>query len=76
MTFFRGGGVNGDDAHEELAAKIAEAGRYVYLFIVFLLIIIIFFRREWAKTYWRKQDMTAYMFRYGPLIFCLGGSGD
>lgn len=44
LTFFRGD-LNGEGGHEELAAKIALAGR------------------NWSKTHWRKQDMTAYMFR-------------
>lgn len=44
LTFFRGD-LYGEDAHEELAAKIALAGR------------------DWAKTFWREQDIIAYMFR-------------
>ncbi|KAG2068530.1 hypothetical protein BDR04DRAFT_770499 [Suillus decipiens] len=44
LTFFRGG-LQGEGAHEDLAKKIAAAGR------------------EWSQTYWRKEDLTAYMFR-------------
>jgi hypothetical protein len=44
LVFFRGD-LNGDDAHDELARKIALAGS------------------EWSKTFWRKEDLTAYMFR-------------
>ena len=44
LTFFRGD-LNGEGAHEELAARIAHDGR------------------DWAKTFWRDEDMTAYMFR-------------
>ncbi|KAG2068520.1 hypothetical protein BDR04DRAFT_1208647, partial [Suillus decipiens] len=44
LTFFRGG-PQGEGAHEDLAKKIAAAGR------------------EWSQTYWRKEDLTAYMFR-------------
>jgi Glycosyl transferase family 90 len=44
MMFFRGD-LNGEHAHEELAAQIALAGR------------------DWAKAFWRDEDMTAYMFR-------------
>lgn len=44
LAFFRGD-LNGDNAHDDMAEKIASAGR------------------EWAKTYWRREDLTAYMFR-------------
>ena len=44
LLFFRGDG-NGDDAHEDLARKIAVAGR------------------QWSKTFWRREDMVAYLFR-------------
>ncbi|KAG2068523.1 hypothetical protein BDR04DRAFT_1208651 [Suillus decipiens] len=44
LTFFRGG-LQGEGAHEDLAKKIAAAGR------------------EWSQIYWRKEDLTAYMFR-------------
>ncbi|KAG2140698.1 glycosyl transferase family 90-domain-containing protein [Suillus clintonianus] len=44
FTFFRGG-LQGEGAHEDLAKKIAAAGR------------------EWSKTYWRREDLTAYTFR-------------
>ena len=44
LTFFRGD-LNGDGAHEELAAKIALAGR------------------DWSMKFWRREDLTAYMFR-------------
>ena len=45
LLFFRGD-ANGDGAHEDLARKIAVAGR------------------EWSKTFWRKEDLAAYFFRY------------
>lgn len=45
LLFFRGD-ANGDGAHEDMARKIAVAGR------------------EWSKTFWRKEDLTAYFFRY------------
>jgi len=44
LVFFRGD-PNGDNAHDDLARKIASAGR------------------QWSKTFWRKEDLTAYMFR-------------
>jgi len=44
LTFFRGD-LNGAGAHDDLAAKIAIAGR------------------DWSKTFWREEDLTAYMFR-------------
>jgi len=44
LTFFRGD-MDGEGAHDDLARKIAMAGR------------------EWSKTFWRKEDLTAYMFR-------------
>jgi len=44
LTFFRGD-LNGANAHDDLALKIAIAGR------------------DWSKTFWRREDMTAYMFR-------------
>jgi len=50
LVFFRGG-LHGEGAHEEMARKIATAGR------------------EWSKKFWRKEDLTAYMFRYYFLSF-------
>ncbi|KAG6884641.1 hypothetical protein C0993_009358 [Termitomyces sp. T159_Od127] len=44
LTFFRGD-PNGDGAHDDLAKKIAMAGR------------------EWSSRFWRREDLTAYMFR-------------
>ena len=44
LIFFRGG-PSGEGAHQDLARRIAEAGR------------------AWSKAFWRKEDMTAYMFR-------------
>ncbi|OJA20997.1 hypothetical protein AZE42_09122 [Rhizopogon vesiculosus] len=44
LIFFRGG-VSGEGAHEDMAQKIATAGR------------------EWSKKFWRREDLTAYMFR-------------
>lgn len=44
FAFFRGG-MYGKGNHDEMARKMAEAGR------------------EWSRTYWRKEDMTAYLFR-------------
>jgi len=44
LTFFRGD-MEGEGAHDDLARKIAMAGR------------------NWSKTFWRKEDLTAYMFR-------------
>lgn len=44
LVFF-GGGPEGEGAHEEMARKIASAGR------------------EWVEKFWRKEDVTAYMFR-------------
>jgi hypothetical protein len=44
LTFFRGG-FGGEGAHDDMARKIATAGR------------------EWSKKYWRREDLTAYMFR-------------
>ena len=38
VAFFR--------AHDELAARIAKAGR------------------DWSQRFWRREDMTAYLFRY------------
>jgi hypothetical protein len=46
LMFFRGD-LHGNNAHDELARKIAVAGR------------------EWSLRFWRKEDLTAYMFRYG-----------
>lgn len=43
-VFFRGG-LYGEGNHDDLARKIASAGR------------------EWSKSFWRKEDMTAYFFR-------------
>jgi hypothetical protein len=45
LTFFRGD-LHGKGAHDDLARKIAMAGR------------------EWSKTFWREEDMTAYLFRW------------
>jgi hypothetical protein len=45
LLFFRGD-LHGNNAHDDLARKIAVAGR------------------EWSLRYWRKEDLTAYMFRY------------
>jgi hypothetical protein len=45
LLFFRGD-PSGNDNHDDLARKIATAGR------------------EWSLKYWRKEDLTAYMFRY------------
>ncbi|KAK0496511.1 glycosyltransferase family 90 protein [Armillaria luteobubalina] len=44
LVFFRGD-LKGDNNHEDLARKIASAGR------------------DWSRTFWRKEDMTAYNFR-------------
>ncbi|KAL0959266.1 hypothetical protein HGRIS_014536 [Hohenbuehelia grisea] len=44
LVFFRGD-LDGRGRHDELARKIALAGR------------------EWSKAFWRKEDLTAYMFR-------------
>jgi hypothetical protein len=44
LMFFRGD-LNGDNGHDDLARKIAYAGR------------------EWSLAFWRKEDLTAYMFR-------------
>jgi hypothetical protein len=44
LLFFRGG-LDGKGAHEEMARKMASAGR------------------EWSKKFWRREDLTAYMFR-------------
>lgn len=38
VAFFR--------VHDELAARIAKAGR------------------DWSRRYWRREDMTAYLYRY------------
>ncbi|KAG6844973.1 hypothetical protein H0H93_016280, partial [Arthromyces matolae] len=43
LTFFRGD-LNGDGAHDDMAKKIAAAGR------------------EWSLSFWRREDLTAYMF--------------
>jgi hypothetical protein len=45
VVFFRGD-ASGAGAHEDLARKIAVAGRV------------------WSKTFWRREDMVAYFFRY------------
>ncbi|KAG6887517.1 hypothetical protein C0995_014655 [Termitomyces sp. Mi166 len=45
LTFFRGD-PTGDGAHDDLAKKIAMAGR------------------EWSLRFWRKEDLTAYMFSH------------
>ncbi|TDL29204.1 hypothetical protein BD410DRAFT_8683 [Rickenella mellea] len=44
VIFFRGD-INGEGAHDQLARKIADAGK------------------SWSETFWRKEDMTAYLFR-------------
>jgi len=44
MTFFRGD-VSGNPGHDDMAEKIASAGK------------------AWSQAFWRKEDMTAYMFR-------------
>ncbi|KAF8880624.1 glycosyltransferase family 90 protein [Infundibulicybe gibba] len=44
LLFFRGD-LNGENAHDDLAKRIAYAGR------------------EWSQKFWRKEDLTAYMFR-------------
>ncbi|KAG6918814.1 hypothetical protein DXG01_011566 [Tephrocybe rancida] len=44
LSFFRGD-PNGQGAHDDLARKIAAAGR------------------DWSLKFWRKEDLTAYMFR-------------
>ncbi|KZT24399.1 glycosyltransferase family 90 protein [Neolentinus lepideus HHB14362 ss-1] len=44
FVFFRGD-LDGEGGHDELARRIAEAGR------------------DWSKQFWRKEDLTAYMFR-------------
>ncbi|KII83965.1 glycosyltransferase family 90 protein [Plicaturopsis crispa FD-325 SS-3] len=44
LGFFRGD-LNGEGAHDDMARKIATAGRV------------------WSKTFWRKEDLTAYQFR-------------
>ncbi|KAG6838641.1 hypothetical protein C0991_010036 [Blastosporella zonata] len=44
LSFFRGD-PNGEGAHEDMAKKIAAAGR------------------DWSLRFWRKEDLTAYMFR-------------
>ena len=45
LVFFRGD-ANGEGAHDDLARKIAEAGR------------------QWSQTFWRREDLAAYFFRY------------
>ncbi|KAK0482416.1 glycosyltransferase family 90 protein [Armillaria novae-zelandiae] len=45
LVFFRGD-LKGDNNHEDLARKIASAGR------------------NWSRTFWRKEDMAAYNYRY------------
>lgn len=44
LLFFRGDG-NGEGSHNNLARKIALAGK------------------EWTRSFWRKEDMAAYLFR-------------
>lgn len=44
LAFFRGD-VSGNGAHDDLAERIASAGR------------------EWSRTMWRREDMTAYNYR-------------
>ena len=44
LVFFRGD-PTGTNAHDDMARKIAYAGR------------------AWSKKFWRKEDLTAYMFR-------------
>ncbi len=51
FIFFRGDG-NGEGAHENLARKIAVAGR------------------EWSKSFWRKEDLIAYMYRFDHSFTC------
>ncbi|OJA17531.1 hypothetical protein AZE42_12834, partial [Rhizopogon vesiculosus] len=50
FIFFHGG-PSGEGAHDDMARKIATAGR------------------EWSKTFWRREDLTAYTFRQGFLVF-------
>ncbi len=45
LVFFHGD-LKGDNNHDDLARKIASAGR------------------DWSHTFWRKQDMTAYNYRF------------
>ena len=51
LVFFHGD-LKGDNNHDDLAEKIASAGR------------------DWSHTFWRKQDMTAYNYRFvfDPII--------
>ncbi|KAJ7143765.1 hypothetical protein C8R44DRAFT_724793 [Mycena epipterygia] len=44
LVFFRGE-PTGASAHDDMARRIAAAGR------------------EWSRRYWRKEDLTAYMYR-------------
>ncbi|KAJ7080641.1 glycosyl transferase family 90-domain-containing protein [Mycena belliarum] len=44
LVFFRGDPAGGG-AHDDMARRIAAAGR------------------EWSRRYWRKEDLTAYMYR-------------
>ncbi|KAJ7143768.1 glycosyl transferase family 90-domain-containing protein [Mycena epipterygia] len=44
LVFFRGDPA-GAGAHDDMARRIAAAGR------------------EWSRRYWRKEDLTAYMYR-------------
>jgi hypothetical protein len=51
LVFFRGD-PTGTNAHDDMARKIAYAGR------------------AWSKKFWRKEDLTAYMFRsVSPSLF-------
>jgi len=49
LLFFRGDG-NGEGGHDNLARKIAMAGR------------------EWSRTFWRKEDLIAYLFRFVQIL--------
>jgi hypothetical protein len=49
MAFFRGE-ADGQGGHDDLARKIADAGKV------------------WSQTMWRREDLTAYMFRLVALF--------
>jgi hypothetical protein len=53
LIFFRGDHLNGEGDHDDLAHKIATAGRI------------------WSKKFWRKEDLTAYLFRYAAVCLAL-----
>jgi hypothetical protein len=53
LLFFRGDG-NGEGGHDNLARKIAMAGR------------------EWSRTFWRKEDLIAYLFRFVQYFWFFG----